>query len=106
MKMIIIETNMKEKLKEIWTWFWSTTTIDEQVEERAAAVNKQIKRRVRRVKEELADVKEAVVEVADQAGDVIDAAKGSKRKGRKPAAKKATTKKATTKKATPKTTKK
>ena len=87
---------MKERLKELWTWFWSKTTIDEQVEEKAVAVKKEVKRRVKRVKEELADVKEAVVEVADQAGDVIDAAKGSKRKGRKPAAKKATTK--TTKK--------
>ena len=50
------------------------------------------KRRVKRVKEELVDVKEAIVEVADQAGDVIDAVKGSKRRGPKPAAKKAATK--------------
>ena len=83
---------MKERLKELWTWFWSKTTIDEQVEEKVAEVKKETKRRVKRVKEELVDVKEAIVEVADQAGDVIDAVKGSKRRGPKPAAKKATTK--------------
>jgi hypothetical protein len=83
---------MKERLKEIWTWFWSKTTIDEQVEEKVAEVKKEAKRRVKRVKEELVDVKEAIVEVADQAGDVIDAVKGSKRRGPKPAAKKAVTK--------------
>jgi DNA-binding ferritin-like protein len=34
------------------------------------------------IKEEVADVKKAVKKVANQAGDVVDAAKGKKRKGR------------------------
>jgi hypothetical protein len=38
---------------------------------------------VKRVKEELVDVNEAVKEVINQAGDVVDAAKGKSRAGRK-----------------------
>ena len=44
---------------------------------------KETKRRVKRVKEEIADVKSAAKEVANQAGDVVDAAKGKSRSGRK-----------------------
>lgn len=43
----------------------------------------QVKKRAKRVKEEVADVVEAAKEVADQAGDVVAAAKGKARKGRK-----------------------
>jgi len=46
------------------------------------------KRRAKAVKTELKDVKKATKEVVNQAGDVIDAAKGKKRRGRKPKAKK------------------
>ena len=45
-------------------------------------VEKEAKRRVQRVKEELADVKYAAAAVAEQAGDVVDAAKGKPRRGR------------------------
>lgn len=43
----------------------------------------QVKTRVKRVKEEVADVVDAVKEVANQAEDVVAAAKGKARKGRK-----------------------
>jgi len=42
----------------------------------------EVKERVDRVKEEITDVKKAVKEVANQAGDVVEAAKGKKRRGR------------------------
>lgn len=44
---------------------------------------KETKRRVKRVKEEIADVKSAAKEVVNQAGDVVDAVKGKSRSGRK-----------------------
>ena len=46
------------------------------------------KRRAKAVKTELKDVKKATKEVVNQAGDVIDATKGKKRRGRKPKVKK------------------
>ena len=46
------------------------------------------KLRAKAVKKELKDVADAAKEVINQAGDVVDAAKGKKRKGRKPRAKK------------------
>jgi methyl-accepting chemotaxis protein len=70
-------------LKQMWTWFWSTTTIDERVEKKVATAKEEVKRRVRRVKEELQDVKEASEEVLSQVKDIAAAAKGSRRKGRK-----------------------
>jgi len=51
-------------------------------------VVKETKRRVKAVKKEIKDVAVAAKEVINQAGDVVDAAKGKKRKGRKPKAKK------------------
>ena len=60
----------------------------EEIKEEVKEVVKETKRRARRVKQELKDVGEAVKEVANQAGDVVDAAKGKKRRGRKPAANK------------------
>jgi len=41
------------------------------------------KRRAKRISEELSDVGSALKEVAKQSGDIVDAAKGEKRKGRK-----------------------
>lgn len=41
------------------------------------------KRRAQRISEELSDVGSALKEVAKQSGDIVDAAKGEKRKGRK-----------------------
>jgi hypothetical protein len=43
----------------------------------------EVKTRVNRVKEEVTDVVAAAKEVANQAGDVVAAAKGKERKGRK-----------------------
>ena len=60
----------------------------EEVKQEIKKVVKETKRRSRRVKQELKDVGDAVKEVANQAGDVVDAAKGKKRRGRKPAANK------------------
>ena len=67
----------------MWTWFWSTTTADEQVEEKISTAKRQLKLRVKKVKQELQDVKDASEEVLSQAKDVAGAVKGSKRKGRK-----------------------
>jgi len=47
-----------------------------------------VDKRVRRVKEEVADVAKATKTVVKQVGDVADAAAGKPRRGRKPAAKK------------------
>jgi predicted Holliday junction resolvase-like endonuclease len=56
----------------------------EEVKEKAA----EAKRRAKAVKKELKDVADAAKEVINQAGDVVDAVKGKKRKGRKPKSKK------------------
>mgnify|MGYP001605756677 CR=1 FL=1 len=53
----------------------------EEVKEEVKEVVKETKRRAKAVKTELKDV-------VDQVGDVVDAAKGKKRRGRKPKAKK------------------
>jgi methyl-accepting chemotaxis protein len=62
----------------------------EETKETVTAVNDQItdavtqtKKRVKRIKEEVKDVVVAAKEVANQAGDVVAAAKGKERKGRK-----------------------
>ena len=51
---------------------------------------KEVKRRAKRVKEELGDIADAAKDVIDQAGDIGEAVKGKPRKGRKPKAQKAT----------------
>ena len=51
---------------------------------------REVKRRAKRVKEELGDIADAAKDVIDQAGDIGQAVKGKPRKGRKPKAKKAT----------------
>jgi len=67
-------------LQKGWNWIWSKTEVDE----KAIAVAKEVKRRAELAYEEAADVVDAVKEVGNQAGDVIDAVKGKKRRGRKP----------------------
>lgn len=52
-------------------------------ENKIKKANTEINKHVARVKEELADVKDAAKEVANQAGDVVAAAKGKPRRGRK-----------------------
>jgi len=58
-------------LKRLWKKLWSKTEVDDIVIERA-----------KRVKEELKDVGASLKEVGNQAGDVVEAAKGKKRRGR------------------------
>jgi hypothetical protein len=57
--------------KRLWKKLWSKTEVDDIVIERA-----------KRVKEELKDVGASLKEVGNQACDVVDAAKGKKRRGR------------------------
>ena len=61
-----------EYLKNLWNALWAKTTIDEEFKSRYDEVVK-----------ELADVKKAANNVARQTVDVIEAAKGKKRRGRK-----------------------
>ena len=63
---------MVEYLKNLWNALWAKTTIDEELKSRYDEVVK-----------ELADVKEAAKNTVAQAKDVVDAAKGKKRRGRK-----------------------
>ena len=63
---------MMEYLKNLWNALWAKTTIDEEFKSRYDEVVK-----------ELADVKKAANNVARQTVDVIEAAKGKKRRGRK-----------------------
>ena len=58
--------------------------IPDEVEE----VVRETKRRAKAVKKEIKDVAKSTKEVINQVGDVVDAAKGKKRRGRKPKAKK------------------
>ena len=62
-----------EYFKNLWSALWAKTTIDEELKSRYDEVVK-----------ELADVKASAKEVVKQSKDVVDAAKGKKRKGRKP----------------------
>ena len=62
-----------EYLKTLWNALWAKTTIDEELKSRYDEVVK-----------ELADVKASAKEVVKQSKDVVDAAKGKKRRGRKP----------------------
>ena len=63
---------MLEYLKNLWNALWAKTTIDEEFKSRYDEVVK-----------ELADVKKAAKNVARQTVDVVEAAKGKKRRGRK-----------------------
>jgi len=63
---------MVKYIKNLWNALWDKTTIDEELKSRYDEVVK-----------ELADVKEAAKNTVAQAKDVVDAAKGKKRRGRK-----------------------
>ena len=71
---------MKKYLKRLWKALWDSTDIDE----KAAEALKEAKARLDEMRKELADVKKAAKNVAAQTKDVIDAAKGKKRRGKKP----------------------
>jgi len=63
---------MVKYIKNLWNALWDKTTIDEELKSRYDEVVK-----------EIADVKEAAKNTVAQAKDVVDAAKGKKRRGRK-----------------------
>jgi|TARA_R110000822_G_scaffold182164_3_gene321808 hypothetical protein len=63
---------MIEYIKNLWNALWDKTTIDEELKSRYDEVVK-----------ELADVKASAKQVVKQSKDVVDAAKGKKRRGRK-----------------------
>ena len=64
---------MIKYLKNLWNALWAKTTIDEELKSRYDEVVK-----------ELADVKASAKQVVKQSKDVVNAAKGKKRRGRKP----------------------
>tara|TARA_R100000808_G_C2074537_1_gene100739 strand:- start:28 stop:267 length:240 start_codon:yes stop_codon:yes gene_type:complete len=65
--------------KDVWTYLWGKTTIDE----KAIETVKEIKRRYKLTTEELKDVAKAIKEVGNQIGDIDNALAGEERKGRK-----------------------
>ena len=71
---------MKRYFKKLWNALWDSTDLDE----RAEAALKEAKSRLSEMKKELADVKNAAKNVIAQSIDVVDAAKGKKRRGKKP----------------------
>jgi len=71
---------MKNYFVRLWNALWASTDIDE----KAAEALKEAKARIAEMKKELADVKHAAKNTVAQAKDVVDAAKGKRRKGRKP----------------------
>ena len=71
---------MKEYFVRLWKALWDSTDLDEKAE----AALKEAKARIAEMKKELADVKKAAKNVAAQSKDVLDAAKGKKRRGKKP----------------------
>ena len=71
---------MKKYLKRLWKALWDSTDLDEKAE----AALEEAKSRISEMKKELADVKKAAKNVVAQSIDVVDAAKGKKRRGKKP----------------------
>jgi len=58
------------------------------VKDKVEKTAQEVKKRAKRVKEELNDVKSAAKNLANQTVDVVGAVKGQPRKGRKPSTKK------------------
>ena len=71
---------MKKYFKRLWCAVLDSTEIDE----KAIAALKEAKSRISEMRKELADVKKAAKNVVAQSIDVVDAAKGKKRRGKKP----------------------
>ena len=55
-----------------------------EIKETVGNATKEVKRRAKRIKEELDDVASAARNLTNKTGDIIDAVKGTGRKGRKP----------------------
>ena len=70
---------MKKYFKRLWDALWASTDVDEKAE--AALI--EVKARIAEMKKEIADVQEAAKSTVAQSKDVVDAAKGKKRRGRK-----------------------
>ena len=70
---------IKSYFKRLWTALLDSTDLDEKAE----AALKEAKARIAEMKKELVDVKHAAKNTVAQAKDVVDAAKGKRRKGRK-----------------------
>ena len=70
---------IKKFVKDVWTYLWGKTTIDE----KAIETVKEIKKRYKLTTEELKDVAKAIKEVGNQIGDIDNALAGEERKGRK-----------------------
>ena len=64
---------------DVWNLLWSKTNVDE----KALATVKEIKKRYKLTAKELKDIAKAIIEVGDQIGDIPDAIKGKARSGRK-----------------------
>ena len=69
----------KQYFIDVWNLLWSKTNIDE----KALATVKEIKKRYKLTAKELKDVAKAIIEVGDQIGDIPGAIKGKARSGRK-----------------------
>ena len=76
-------SKVKNYFKRLWKALWDSTDLDEKAE----AALKEAKARIAEMKKELADVKKAAKNTVAQAVDVVDAAKGKKRRGKKPSKK-------------------
>jgi len=70
---------IKSLLNKFWFWLRSKTTLDE----KAIDVYEEAKSRAKEINKEFKDVKKALKNAANQTKDVVDAAKGKKRRGRK-----------------------
>jgi F0F1-type ATP synthase membrane subunit b/b' len=83
--LIVILISVGEALKWVWRkikgfikWVFSKTTVDEKVVE----VVEEVSDRVKAVKKEVKDVKKALGDAVDESQDIVEAAKGKKRRGR------------------------
>ena len=73
-----------EKLKSYFKRLWNAILDSTDLDERAIAAVKEAEARLAEMKKELVDVKNAAKNVVAQSKDVLDAAKGKKRRGKKP----------------------
>ncbi len=70
---------IKRFLKDIWTYLWSKTSLDEKAMETLA----EVKKRYKLTAQEIQDIAAAMKEVGNQIDDIPAALAGKKRKGRK-----------------------
>ena len=73
-----------DKIKSYFKRLWNALLDSTDIDEKAEAALKEAKARIAEIKKELADGTHAAKNTVAQAKDVVDAAKGKRRKGRKP----------------------